>query len=115
MRVEKGSLPLFFIIHDLRLYFQNGFAQRKWEKLVQKFKTKKNCLPLDDAFRNFLTNSDANFVFILIDMSAIDCPVACIDGIFNSLLDLTWWGLFLEAIKTVKRFEELNKQLNKLK
>lgn len=50
-------------------------------------------LPLDNTFADFGINSGTDFMFVAIDMSAIDVTVANINRIFNSLRYFAGWWL----------------------
>lgn len=55
--------------------------------------SKRKYLPLHDAFRNFCAYRSSNFVFVSINMSAVDVAVAGINSGLDSSFDLADGGL----------------------
>lgn len=50
-------------------------------------------LSLHGTVRYFLPYSNSNLILILINVSAIEMPVADVDGIFHRLSNFSWFGL----------------------
>lgn len=80
-------------LQSLQRFFQSGFHVLRVVECVPELAGDEQILAFHDSSLDLGVNRVADFVLVPVDEGTVDVSVADVNGIFDSLLDLSRWRL----------------------